>query len=68
MSADSTCAKNARVAASRSLIIADDDDWSDERRTIIVVDDDTPQDTGLLDEHGTPLRRVRQPIGFMRDA
>jgi hypothetical protein len=55
-----------RNKPSRLLIVGDDDDWSDDRRTITVVDDEAPQATGLVDENGTPLRRVRHPIGFMR--
>lgn len=47
-----------------------EDEWHDgsEGLTTITVheSDDGPQDTGLLDAHGTPLFRMsdRQPIGF----
>lgn len=48
--------------------------WSDEpaladvsTRTVI-MDDDEPERTGLLDQHGTPIYRVREriPFGFVK--
>lgn len=40
-------------------------DWSGEPRTCVVLcDADTAVSTGLLDAHGAPLYRLREPIGF----
>jgi hypothetical protein len=43
--------------------------WAEprERLDVIIVSDD-PIDTGLVDQHGTPIMRVssRAPLGFCR--
>lgn len=48
-------------------IAADDDWWSETRETVnVIIDDDVPQDTGLVDQHGTKIYRtpVRERCGF----
>lgn len=47
-----------------------EDEWYPEPRETmeIIITSDEPQDTGLLDQHGTPLMRVvsKAPMGFCR--
>jgi len=48
---------------------AGDDYWPAPREPFdVIVTDDTPEDTGLVDQYGVPLRRrsPRGPLGFCR--
>ncbi len=42
--------------------VLDDRVWHD---TIIVHEPEEPATTGLLDQHGKPILRIRSPIGFI---
>lgn len=41
-------------------------DWDEPPRTmdVVVASPEGPQPTGLVDASGTPIYRVRDPIGF----
>ena len=48
---------------------ASDDWWPEPRESFdVLVTDDRPIDTGLVDQHGTPIMRLsdRSPLGFCR--
>jgi hypothetical protein len=45
-----------------------EDEWlAEPRETCDVIVEESTDDTGLVDQYGVTIRRVRRPIGFCKE-